>query len=249
MDDILLEISAHIKEHLQLQKQQGIRFILPLSDEPQEMVTTHEHTTASSKLDCSGQTKSKSDSVSVAQAMRSFAKSIADCPRCDELVNNRSNVVFGEGSPKAKLMFVGEAPGADEDQQGRPFVGKAGQLLDKMLRSVGLDRSDVYIANIIKCRPPGNRNPHAEEIQNCIEYLYRQIDMIQPTVICALGNVAAQTLLETSTGISRMRGRKHSFKGYTLIPTYHPSYLLRSPQMKREAWHDMRFIKQTISEL
>ena len=152
----------------------------------------------------------------------------------------RRQVVFGVGNPDADLMFVGEAPGADEDIQGIPFVGRAGQLLTKMIQAIQLERDQVYIANVIKCRPPDNRNPEPDEIDTCQPFLFRQIEAVRPKVIVALGSFAAKTLLKTQDSISRLRGRVYDFQGAKLIPTFHPSYLLRSPQFKREAWEDLK---------
>jgi uracil-DNA glycosylase len=163
-----------------------------------------------------------------------------DCPRCKLATQGRKQVVFGVGNPDADLMFVGEAPGADEDIQGIPFVGKAGQLLTKMILAINLERDQVYIANVIKCRPPGNRNPEPDEIASCEPFLFQQIDAIRPRVIVALGAFAAKTLLRTEEPISRLRGRIYDFRGAKLIPTFHPSFLLRSPDRKRDAWEDLK---------
>jgi DNA polymerase len=152
----------------------------------------------------------------------------------------RRQVVFGVGNPSADLMFVGEAPGADEDVQGVPFVGRAGQLLTKMIEAMGFTRDEVYIANVVKCRPPENRNPEPDEIEQCEPFLFQQIASVQPKVIIALGAFAARTLLKTNDPISRLRGRVYSFRGAQLIPTFHPSFLLRSPGYKREAWQDLK---------
>ncbi len=173
---------------------------------------------------------------------------IESCRKCDLLVKDRTNVVFGAGNPNADLMFIGEAPGRDEDLQGVPFVGRAGQLLTKILQSIKIKREDVFIANILKCRPPNNRNPLPDEIDNCIDYLLKQIDLIKPKVICALGAVATKTLLKTDKNISSMRGQKLKFHNVTFIPTYHPSYLLRSPYMKKTMWNDMLVVKKVLSE-
>lgn len=163
-----------------------------------------------------------------------------DCSRCKLHALGRRQVVFGVGNPDADLMFVGEAPGADEDVQGIPFVGRAGQLLTKMIEAINLTRDQVYIANVIKCRPPGNRNPEPDEIEQCEPFLFRQIAAIQPKVIVALGSFAAKTLLRTNDPISRLRGRIYDFQGAKLIPTFHPSFLLRSPDRKRDAWEDLK---------
>ena len=164
----------------------------------------------------------------------------ADCSRCKLHTQGRKQVVFGVGNPDADLMFVGEAPGADEDIQGIPFVGRAGQLLTKMIEAINLRREDVYIANVIKCRPPGNRNPEPDEIAQCEPFLFQQIAAIQPKVIVALGSFAAKTLLRSEESISRLRGRIYDFQGAKLIPTFHPSFLLRSPDRKRDAWEDLK---------
>ena len=163
------------------------------------------------------------------------------CQRC-RLAKGRKNVVFGSGSPAAKLLFVGEGPGFEEDQQGEPFVGPAGQLLTKIIAAIHLSREQVYICNIVKCRPPQNRNPQPDEIETCFQFLDRQIAAIQPDFICALGTVASQTLLNTATPISRLRGRFHDYKGIKLLPTYHPAYLLRNPGKKRDVWEDMKML-------
>ncbi len=164
----------------------------------------------------------------------------ADCARCKLHAQGRKQVVFGVGNPDADLMFVGEAPGADEDMQGIPFVGRAGQLLTKMIEAINLRRDDVYIANVIKCRPPGNRNPEPDEIAQCEPFLFQQIEAIRPKVIVALGSFAAKTLLRSEESISRLRGRVYDFHGAQLIPTFHPSFLLRSPDRKRDAWEDLK---------
>jgi len=163
-----------------------------------------------------------------------------DCSRCKLHTLGRKQVVFGVGNPDADLMFVGEAPGADEDIQGIPFVGRAGQLLTKMIEAINLKRDEVYIANVIKCRPPGNRNPEPDEIEQCEPFLFRQIEAVKPKVIVALGSFAAKTLLRSDESISRLRGRIYDFHGAKLIPTFHPSFLLRSPDRKRDAWEDLK---------
>jgi uracil-DNA glycosylase family 4 len=177
---------------------------------------------------------------SVAEALSTIRDDIGDCTRCKLHTQGRQQIVFGVGHPSAEVMFVGEAPGADEDVQGVPFVGRAGQLLTKMIEAMGLKRDDVYIANVIKCRPPGNRNPEPDEIAQCQPFLFRQIATVQPRVIIALGAFAAKTLLETDTPIGKLRGKQYEFRGATLIPTFHPSFLLRSPGYKREAWEDLK---------
>ncbi|MFY9804465.1 MAG: uracil-DNA glycosylase [Candidatus Acidiferrales bacterium] len=164
---------------------------------------------------------------------------IGDCTRC-KLHKGRTNIVFGVGNPKAELVFVGEGPGHDEDLKGEPFVGRAGKLLTQMIEAMNLRREDVYIANVVKCRPPENRLPEKDEIATCSPFLMRQLDVIKPKVICALGSCAAQTLLQTTQGISKFRGEWFDFRGAKLIATYHPAYLLRNPPAKSEVWKDLQ---------
>jgi uracil-DNA glycosylase len=168
------------------------------------------------------------------------------CDRCKLHTLGRKQVVFGVGNPNADLMFVGEAPGADEDEQGEPFVGRAGQLLTKIIEAIGLKREDVYIANVIKCRPPGNRNPEPDEVDRCEPFLFRQVDAIKPKVVVALGKFAAQSLLKTTDPITRLRGRVYKYRGASLIPTFHPAYLLRNPASKREVWEDMKKVRALL---
>lgn len=174
-----------------------------------------------------------------------LGREVAGCQLC-ELAKTRKNVVFGDGDPAARIVFVGEAPGADEDEQGLPFVGKAGQLLTNIIKAMGLKREDVYICNILKCRPPGNRNPLPEEISLCEPYLKRQLQLISPQIICALGAFAAQTLLKTETPITRLRGRFQVYEGIKIMPTYHPAYLLRNPSAKKQVWEDIQLIMKEI---
>ncbi len=172
--------------------------------------------------------------------LQAIREDIGDCTRCKLHTLGRRQIVFGVGNPNAELMFVGEGPGADEDVQGVPFVGRAGQLLTKMIGAMGFNRDDVYIANVVKCRPPENRNPEPDEIEACEPFLFRQIESIKPQVIVALGSFAAKTLLRTQDPISRLRGRVFEYHGAKLIPTFHPSFLLRSPNQKKYAWDDLK---------
>jgi DNA polymerase len=173
---------------------------------------------------------------------------IGDCTRCKLHRLGRRQIVFGVGNPSADLMFVGEAPGADEDVQGIPFVGRAGQLLTKIIEAIDLKRDDVYIANVIKCRPPDNRNPEPDEVDTCEPFLFQQIDAVKPRVIVALGTFAARVLLKTQDPISRLRGRIYQFRGAKLIPTFHPAFLLRSPDRKRDVWEDMKKVRDLLQE-
>ena len=168
------------------------------------------------------------------------------CTRCKLCTLGRSQIVFGVGHPKAPLMFVGEAPGQEEDERGEPFVGKSGQLLTKIIEAIGLSREQVYIANVIKCRPPSNRNPEPDEVATCEPFLFRQIDVIQPKVIVPLGKFAAQCLLKTVDPITKLRGRQFEYRGAVLIPTFHPAYLLRNPSAKREVWEDMKKVREIL---
>ncbi len=178
--------------------------------------------------------------------LAAVAAEVAACTRCSELARCRTQTVFGVGNPNAELCFVGEAPGADEDAQGEPFVGAAGQLLTRIIGAMGLQRSDVYICNVLKCRPPGNRPPEPEEIANCRGYLERQLEIIQPKFICALGAHAAKTLLDSSLSIGRLRGRFHQFRGIPVLCTYHPAYLLRTPEAKKDVWEDVQVLMKEM---
>jgi DNA polymerase len=164
------------------------------------------------------------------------------CVKCGELSRCRHSVVFGVGSPRAEIMFVGEAPGHDEDMQGEPFVGRAGELLTKIIAAMGCQREDVYIANVLKCRPPQNRTPLPDEITNCLPYLLSQIELIQPKVIVALGATAVRSLLDVQLGITKMRGHWYTFRDIPIMPTFHPAYLLRNPPAKKEVWEDMKAV-------
>jgi DNA polymerase len=170
-------------------------------------------------------------------------REVAACQRCPELAATRTQTVFGVGDPQARLCFMGEAPGADEDRQGEPFVGRAGKLLTDIIeKGMGLRREDVFILNVLKCRPPGNRNPNADEVECCRGYFERQLEILQPEFICCLGSIATQALLDTKGALGRMRGRFHDYRGIKVVVTYHPSYLLRCPQEKKKTWEDIRML-------
>ena len=183
--------------------------------------------------------------VDTLEAIRS---DLGDCQRC-KLAPTRTTIVFGSGNPSAEIVFVGEAPGYEEDQQGLPFVGEAGRLLTKIIESIGIKREDVYICNILKCRPPGNRNPEPDEVLVCGPFLTRQIAAIRPKIVCCLGKFAAQTMLQRADPISRLRGEFHDIDGMRVIATFHPAYLLRSPEKKREVWEDMKQIRAELFRL
>ncbi|TWT37787.1 Uracil DNA glycosylase superfamily protein [Posidoniimonas corsicana] len=179
---------------------------------------------------------------STAPTLEVLRDEVAACVRCQELATTRTQTVFGVGSRDARLCFMGEAPGADEDRQGEPFVGRAGQLLNKIIQACRMQREEVYILNVLKCRPPGNRNPNPAEAANCSGFLNRQLELIEPEYICCLGAVAAQNLLQTQTPIGRLRGRVHEYRGIKVVCTYHPAYLLRNPSAKKDAWEDMKML-------
>jgi DNA polymerase len=244
-------------EHLKFASELGIT---GLSRDPQwrlrEIVPSHQVDEA---LDPAPETTTSSPAAdtatpvalirSAAEVLESVRQDIGPaCTRCKLHNLGRTRIVFGVGSPEARLMFVGEAPGADEDEQGIPFVGRAGQLLTKIIEAIGLTREDVYIANVIKCRPPQNRNPEPDEVETCEPFLFQQIDAIKPKVIVALGKFGAQTLLRTMDPISRLRGRVFEYRGAKLIPTFHPAYLLRNPPAKREVWEDMKLVRQLLAD-
>jgi len=216
--DDLPEILQSLKTHLEYAKTCGINYFQK----------TEDHSIAGS--------------LNKQSLLDQIREELGDCTRC-KLHRTRKNIVFGEGNPDAKLMIVGEAPGADEDVQGHPFVGRAGQLLTRIIEAIDLKRSDVYIGNILKCRPPSNRNPEEDEIFACMPFLKKQIEAIDPDIICTLGNFATQSLLQTKTGITRLRGKFHALDGRKVMPTYHPSYLLRNQAKKRETWEDMKMVR------
>ncbi len=178
--------------------------------------------------------------------LKLLSQTVAQCRAC-ELCANRKNAVFGEGSSRARIFFIGEAPGETEDELGQPFVGPAGQLLDKMIEAIGLKREDVYITNVVKCRPSENRDPKPLEIQTCSEYLNQQLKLINPELIVALGSVAAQTLLKSEEKISLLRGKLSSYQGVKLLPTFHPAYLLKSPSSKKQAWEDFKQVASLLN--
>ncbi|HTY41335.1 MAG TPA: uracil-DNA glycosylase [Thermoanaerobaculia bacterium] len=178
--------------------------------------------------------------------LAALQKSLEGCPRC-KLSGTRTNIVFGQGNPSAELMFVGEAPGRDEDEQGLAFVGRAGQLLTKIIEAIGRKREDVFIANVLKCRPPNNRNPEPDEVAACRPFLDEQIRLIAPRVIVTLGTFAAQAILETDESIGRLRGRWRAARGVRVMPTFHPAFLLRSPERKKDVWEDMKLVRDFLA--
>ncbi len=189
--------------------------------------------------------KSSSDELKK-ESLEDIRADIGDCERC-KLCSGRTNIVFGVGSPNADIMFIGEGPGQDEDVKGEPFVGRAGQLLTRMIEAMGLKRDDVYIANIVKCRPPNNRNPEPSEIETCYPFLLRQIATVSPKMLIGLGNVAVKALLGTEMGITRLRGQFHQVAGIDMMPTYHPAYLLRNEYKKKDVWEDLQQVMKKLN--
>ncbi len=235
MRDELLELTGALKDHILSEKESG-----------SGMSRLYLKGDLATSSPASADPARESGLMSVLPVtLEDIRAELGECTRC-KLHGGRSHIVFGEGNPHADLIFVGEAPGGDEDRQGRPFVGRAGQLLTDIIKAMGLERDAVYICNILKCRPPGNRNPEPDEITACEPFLVRQLQSIQPRVICALGKFAAQTLLKTDTAISLLRGRFHSYQGIRLMPTYHPAYLLRNPGAKKQVWEDVQMIMKEI---
>jgi DNA polymerase len=173
---------------------------------------------------------------------------VSRCQLCPDLCSTRKNTVFGDGPPQVRLCFVGEGPGADEDREGIPFVGRAGQLLNKIIEACRMKRSEVYILNTVKCRPPGNRNPHDSELENCWPFAERQLEILQPEFICCLGSVAARTMLKTNESIGRLRGRFFGYRGSQVMVTYHPAYLLRNPPAKVQVWDDMQLLMKAMGQ-
>jgi uracil-DNA glycosylase family 4 len=195
----------------------------------------------------SPESKVQSPEPGIFESLAAIRGDIGDCVRCKLCTLGRKQIVFGVGNPNADLMFVGEAPGRDEDIQGIPFIGRAGQKLTQIIEAIGLTRDDVYIANVIKCRPPENRNPEPDEVEQCEPFLFRQVDTIRPKVIVALGTFAAKSLLKSNESISRLRGRVFEYRGAKLVPTFHPAFLLRNPSCRREVWEDMKKVRALLN--
>jgi DNA polymerase len=192
-----------------------------------------------------GQKNNRNDEANSQIFLDEIRREIGDCIRC-KLCHGRTNIVFGVGHPSARLVFVGEGPGAEEDKQGEPFVGRAGQLLTKMIGAMGLSREEVYICNVVKCRPPQNRDPEPDEVLACGPFLKKQLATIKPEIIVGLGRYACQTLLETTVPMSRLRGTWHAYEGIKFMPTFHPAYLLRNPPAKKEAWQDLQAVMEAL---
>jgi len=233
---------ALVKEHLKFLRATGDEFVPAIKPKQKKAVNpTPTVSTTASPVKSAAKAK-----VAISKPLEALRKEVAACQKCEELACGRTNIVFGDGSPGAKLVFVGEAPGAEEDKQGIPFVGRAGQLLTKMIEAMGLSREEVFICNVLKCRPPENRNPLPAEIMNCEPYLLRQLEILKPKVICALGTFAARALLKNEDTISSMRGRFFDYHGVKLMPTFHPAYLLRNGSQKKVVWGDLQLIMEEL---
>ena len=237
-----LQVVTAIKAHLLYLQEMGMKAL------PSSVLNSVQRSVFSSHSDEYAQHSTLNTQHSPReQALQAVRETLGDCRRC-KLHTHRTQIVFGTGNPMADLVFVGEGPGEEEDRQGEPFVGKAGQLLNRMIQAMGLRREAVYIANIVKCRPPNNRNPEPDEIASCEPFLMEQLGVIRPAVICALGNFAAQTLLRTKVKISQLRGKFHDYQGIKVMPTFHPAYLLRNPQDKRLAWEDLQKVMAELKK-
>lgn len=243
------ELARQAQHHLRSLKDAGLDW-LPLGEPPQMQTLPNPAPASPAAIPASpvsGGLFTQAAEAAMPAEQRRIAldllkEQVSTCSRCAELVATRTQTVFGEGPLDAEICFIGEAPGFNEDQQGRPFVGDAGQLLDKIVAACGFKREEVYICNILRCRPPGNRIPQVSEAQNCRSHLERQLELVQPKYIVALGACAAQNLLGTTEGIGRMRRRFHDYNGIPVLCTYHPAYLLRSPDKKRDVWEDMKLL-------
>ncbi len=247
----LARIAMSLRGHLDWQEAEGARTIL--ADRRAGAVPARSPAPASAERTGSPEPQQVRGSapatvyLPTAVTLDELRRELADCKRC-KLCSGRTNIVFGTGNPLAELVFVGEGPGEEEDKQGVPFVGRAGQLLTKMIEAMGYGRDDVYICNVVKCRPPNNRNPEPDEIAACEPFLKAQLRMIHPKVIVALGKFATQTLLRDTTAISRLRGRWREYEGVPLMPTFHPAYLLRSPGEKKLAWSDLQQVMKKLGK-
>lgn len=242
------EVLAEVRELLEYAKTLGMREVPGPKDAPHlppcAPGSLAQHAEAALQGEGCGLTSSPEEQGRALEALRQ--QEIGNCTRC-RLASGRRNIVFGVGNPSARLAFVGEGPGADEDAQGVPFVGRAGQLLTRIIEAMGLKRDEVFICNIVKCRPPNNRNPLPDEVQACIPFLVRQMEIIRPSAIVCLGSVAVQNLLGTEEKISRLRGRFTSWRGIPVMPTYHPAFLLRNPNMKKPVWEDMQEVMRLLN--
>ena len=249
---------AQLKERLQYYKEMGIenlsvraalpKALMPATPSSQEKLRPAPSPLATVAAAKQPSLEVSSDRPGAWESLESIRADLGDCRRC-KLCSGRTHIVFGSGTSQTKLVFVGEGPGADEDAQGLPFVGAAGQLLTKIIEAIQLTRDQVYICNVVKCRPPSNRIPEEDEIAACSPFLFRQIESIRPQVICCLGAVASQTLLGTKTAVGKLRGRFHDYRGIQVMPTWHPAYLMRNPAAKRDVWDDVKKVRTLLDEV
>ena len=242
MNEELTEIAAELRRHLAWQESDGTRMLFQPPRAPAAAPAP-----ATSAPPPAGVTARVATDAAPVKTLDEVRSELGDCRRC-KLANGRTQIVYGTGNPRAELVFVGEGPGAEEDAKGQPFVGPAGQLLTKMIEAMGWKRDEVYICNVVKCRPPNNRNPEPEEIEQCEPFLKAQLKAIGPKVIVALGKFAAQTLLRDATPITRLRGQWREYEGVPLMPTFHPAYLLRSPEEKGKAWADLQAVMKKFGK-
>jgi DNA polymerase len=247
MSSELFQIALELRRHLAWQEQDGTRTLLKDPKAPPQLFMPQAPERPASTEQAPGPQGQAPRPPDVPRTLEEIRKELGDCRRC-KLCHGRKTIVFGVGNPKAELVFVGEGPGAEEDNQGIPFVGAAGQLLTKMIEAMKFKRDDVYICNVVKCRPPNNRNPEPDEIEACEPFLKAQLASIRPKVIVALGKFAAQTLLRDSTAITRLRGQWRTYEGIPLMPTFHPAYLLRQPGEKRLAWMDLQEVMRRFGK-
>ena len=248
MDEIVkeyLEIVGSLKEYINYQKMCGVDYCQAKDANKEDKGYIDMEETLSREMhNVKAIDAAVSDTDGNKRAtIDTLKEKLTSCNKC-KLAKNRTKLVFGEGNIDSKIVFIGEAPGRDEDESGRPFVGRAGKLLTKIIEAIGFQREEVYIMNIVKCRPPENRNPENDEISACEPFMLRQIEIIKPKIICTLGSFASQTLLKTKVPISKLRGQFHDYHGIKLMPTFHPAFLLRDPHKKREVWEDMKIIIQ-----
>lgn len=242
--DELATLVISLRRHLQRQQRMGVRFVA----RPEVAAMTPTSTESKKPVADKAERVSMHSNRGEVSSLEELRDDIGDCRRC-KLHSGRTHVVFGIGNPNAKLMFIGEGPGRDEDLQGEPFVGRAGQLLtDIITKGMGLTRDDVYIANVVKCRPPQNRNPEPDEVASCEPFLKKQIELIRPTIIVALGKFAVQALLQSKVPITRLRGNWHTYMGIKLMPTFHPAYLLRNPADKKLVWEDIKKVMKEMQQ-
>jgi uracil-DNA glycosylase family 4 len=244
----LAELVGAFAEHLRRAERRGVRWVSS-GPSPRLLADLPEGDSGEAEPAAAGAAETQPARTQIGpEQLAAVRELLGDCKRC-RLAEERRHLVFGEGNAEADLMIVGEAPGRDEDRLGEPFVGAAGQLLTKMLTAMGLERGDVYITNILKCRPPQNRNPEPDEVESCEPFLRKQIDAIGPRIILAMGNFAAKTLLRTTTGITRLRGTFDAYHGIPVMPTFHPAYLLRNAEGKRPVWHDLQLVMREMDRL